>query len=59
MLENKSQEVVGKKLEFMLQEMGREINTIGSKSQDQKIPMFVVEAKSVVERIKEQVMNTE
>lgn len=58
-LESSEYEVIGKKLEFLLQEMGREINTLSSKSQDQDISHYVVEAKSVVERIKEQVMNIE
>lgn len=50
---------VGKKLEFIMQEMGREINTIGSKSSDVVIAKLVVEVKSELERIREQIQNVE
>jgi uncharacterized protein (TIGR00255 family) len=50
---------VGKKLEFILQELGREINTIGSKAQDIEISRLVVEIKNELERIREQVQNVE
>ncbi len=50
---------VGRKLEFILQEMGREINTIGSKSQDAAITRLVVEVKSELEKIREQIQNVE
>lgn len=50
---------VGRKLEFVLQEMGREINTIGSKSQDAAISRLVVEVKSELEKIREQIQNVE
>lgn len=49
----------GKKLEFLLQEMGREINTTGSKSQSAEIAQSVVEAKLILERLREQVLNVE
>jgi uncharacterized protein (TIGR00255 family) len=49
----------GRKLEFILQEMGREINTIGSKYQDIGFSPLVVEFKAVVEKIREQVQNVE
>jgi uncharacterized protein (TIGR00255 family) len=49
----------GKKLDFYTQELLREINTIGSKSHDGTITREVVEAKSVIERIREQVQNIE
>lgn len=49
----------GKTLEFILQEMGREINTIGSKAQDIAISHAVVFVKSELERIREQVQNVE
>jgi uncharacterized protein (TIGR00255 family) len=49
----------GRKLDFYLQEMGREINTIGSKSSGVLIPEFVVEAKVELEKIREQVQNIE
>lgn len=50
---------IGRKLDFYLQEMGREINTIGSKSPGVLIPEFVVEAKVELEKIREQVQNIE
>lgn len=49
----------GKTLEFILQELGREINTIGSKSQDVEISRHVIEVKSELERMREQVQNVE
>ena len=48
---------IGKKLGFIAQEMGREINTIGSKSNDHKMQHLVVEMKDALEQIKEQVAN--
>ena len=50
---------VGRKLEFLLQEMGREVNTIGSKSQDLAITRNVVELKTELEKLREQVLNVE
>ncbi len=50
---------VGKKLEFVLQEMHREVNTIGSKAQDFGMSEDVVQAKVTIEQIREQVLNTE
>ena len=50
---------VGKKLDFIAQEMQREINTIGAKSSDMKIAKAVVEVKSEIEKIREQVKNVE
>jgi uncharacterized protein (TIGR00255 family) len=49
----------GRKLEFIAQEMGREINTIGSKANDAEISRFVVEIKTALERIREQIQNVE
>ncbi len=49
--------VVGRKMDFIAQELLRETNTIGSKSPDEKIIAQVVEMKSIVDRIKEQVQN--
>jgi uncharacterized protein (TIGR00255 family) len=49
----------GRKLNFLLQEMNREINTIGSKSSDVPIVEQVVEVKEELERIREQVQNIE
>jgi len=50
---------VGKKLDFLTQEMNREINTTGSKSQSGEITGLVIQAKSVLEKIREQVQNIE
>lgn len=49
----------GRKLEFLLQELGREINTCGSKSQDVEISRSVVDAKACLEKLREQVLNVE
>lgn len=53
------EEGVGRKLEFLIQEMGREANTMGSKSPDIDISRSVVEIKSTMERIRELVLNVE
>ncbi|WP_338473245.1 YicC/YloC family endoribonuclease [Niallia sp. XMNu-256] len=50
-------EPIGRKLDFLLQEMNREVNTIGSKANDSKIAKEVVEMKSILEKMKEQVQN--
>ncbi|WP_041367545.1 YicC/YloC family endoribonuclease [Natranaerobius thermophilus] len=50
---------IGKKLDFLVQEMIREINTIASKSNDEIISKLVIEAKSIIEKIREQVQNVE
>lgn len=50
---------VGRKLDFLLQEMHREINTIGSKGRDSTLSRWVVEAKDCVECMREQVQNVE
>ncbi|MDY6845359.1 MAG: YicC/YloC family endoribonuclease [Thermodesulfobacteriota bacterium] len=55
----KQEEPLGRKLEFLLQEMNREVNTAGSKSQDVHISHFVVEIKSELEKVREQVQNIE
>jgi uncharacterized protein (TIGR00255 family) len=49
----------GRKLEFIAQEMGREVNTIGSKANDGEISRLVVEIKTALERIREQIQNVE
>ncbi len=51
------QEGVGKKLGFIAQEMGREINTLGSKSNQSEMQIIVVKMKDILEQIKEQVLN--
>lgn len=50
-------EGVGKKLGFVAQEMGREINTLGSKSNQSEMQIIVVKMKDILEQIKEQVLN--
>ncbi|WP_343231659.1 YicC/YloC family endoribonuclease [Tissierella simiarum] len=52
-------EPIGRKLDFLVQEMNREINTIGSKASDLIISNLVVEIKSEIEKIREQVQNVE
>lgn len=52
-------EPIGRKLDFLTQEMGREMNTIGSKASDIIIASLVVEAKAELEKIREQVQNIE
>lgn len=54
-----SQEPVGRKIDFLVQEMNREANTIGSKSVNSKIAYLVVDIKSEIEKIREQVQNVE
>ncbi len=55
----KSGGAIGRKLDFLIQEMNREINTIGSKSPDINIANAVIEVKSEIEKIREQVQNIE
>lgn len=55
----KSQEPVGRKLDFLVQELNREVNTIGSKAQDLSITKMVVDLKSEIEKIREQIQNIE
>ena len=54
-----SNEAVGRKLDFLIQEFNREANTIGSKAQDIEITKIVVELKSEIEKIREQIQNIE
>lgn len=54
-----SVEPVGRKLDFLIQEFNRESNTIGSKAQDVEITRVVVELKSEIEKIREQIQNIE
>ncbi len=54
-----SKESVGRKLDFLIQEFNRESNTIGSKAQDIEITRIVVELKSEIEKIREQIQNIE
>lgn len=50
---------VGRRIDFLLQEVAREVNTVGSKAQDATITRAVVEAKAELERMREQVQNVE
>lgn len=54
-----AKEPVGRKLDFLMQEMNRETNTIGSKACDVEIARIVVEMKSELEKIREQIQNIE
>jgi len=54
-----SAEPCGRKLDFLVQEMNREINTVGSKAEGTRVPELVVTAKAELERVKEQVQNVE
>lgn len=54
-----SNEAIGRKLDFLVQEMNREVNTTGSKAQDINITKLVVEMKSELEKIREQIQNIE
>ena len=54
-----SDEAVGRPLDFLVQEMGREINTIGSKANDASIAQIIVESKTELEKIREQIQNVE
>ena len=49
----------GKKMDFLIQEMNREVNTIGSKANDLQITQLVVEMKGLIEKLREQIQNIE
>jgi uncharacterized protein (TIGR00255 family) len=49
----------GRKLEFLIQEMFRETNTIGSKSYDVEIARLVIDIKTAIERLREMIQNIE
>ncbi len=55
----KADDAIGRKLDFLVQEVNREVNTIGSKAQDLEITKLVVELKSEIEKIREQIQNIE
>lgn len=59
LLKSKEEEPLGKRLDFYSQELLREVNTIGSKSQHSAITKHIVEAKGMIERIREIVQNVE
>ena len=48
---------MGRRMDFLLQEMNREVNTIGSKAADAEIAQHVVELKCLLEKLREQVQN--
>lgn len=52
-------EAIGKKIDFLIQEMNREANTIGSKSNDKEITSMMLDLKAEIEKIREQVQNIE
>lgn len=54
-----SAEPIGRRLDFLVQEMGREVNTIGSKASDLLIANAVIDAKAELEKLKEQLANVE
>ncbi len=54
-----AKEPVGRKLDFLVQEMNRETNTIGSKAQDLQLAQVVVDMKAEIEKIREQIQNIE
>lgn len=55
----KSPEAMGRKVDFLIQEMNREVNTIGSKSSDAEVSCHVIEIKSELAKLREQVQNLE
>jgi len=54
-----SPEPCGRKLDFLLQEMNREVNTMGSKADGLQVSELIIEAKAELERMREQVQNVE
>lgn len=52
-------EAIGRKLDFLVQEINREANTIGSKAQDVTLARVVVDIKAEIEKIREQIQNIE
>jgi uncharacterized protein (TIGR00255 family) len=52
-------EPCGRKLDFLVQEMNREVNTLGSKAEGARAPQIVIDAKAELERVREQVQNVE
>lgn len=55
----KSEEPIGRKMDFLVQELNREINTVGSKANDIGITDIVIDVKSEIEKIREQIQNIE
>ena len=59
LLSDAAPEAAGRKIDFLVQEVGREINTIGSKVQDAPIVALVVEGRAELEKLREQAQNIE
>jgi uncharacterized protein (TIGR00255 family) len=57
-IQTMEKEAAGKKLGFITQEIGREINTLGSKSNNADMQKLVIGMKDALEKIKEQILNT-
>ena len=58
-LSGDGKEAIGKKIDFLIQEMNREANTIGSKSNDKEITAMMLDFKAEIEKVREQVQNIE
>ena len=58
-LQSDGEEAIGKKIDFLIQEMNREANTIGSKSNDREITSHMLDLKAEIEKVREQVQNIE
>ncbi|MBR2707409.1 MAG: YicC family protein [Mogibacterium sp.] len=58
-LDHSGDDAIGKKIDFLIQEMNREANTIGSKSNDKEITSMMLDLKAEIEKIREQVQNIE
>ena len=58
-LQSDGREAIGKKIDFLIQEMNREANTIGSKSNDREITSNMLDLKAEIEKVREQVQNIE
>ncbi|MBE7025622.1 MAG: YicC family protein [Ruminococcaceae bacterium] len=52
-------EPIGRKMDFLVQEMNREINTVGSKSNDLEVARLVIDIKAIIEKLREQIQNVE
>lgn len=59
LLKKQQEEAIGRKMDFIIQELMREVNTIGSKSADSEISVHVVDIKSELEKVREQIQNIE
>jgi len=53
------QDSIGRELEFVLQEMNREVNTIGSKTSNVEISSLIIDMKTILEKMREQIQNVE